>query len=175
MDFSFDCHQDPHKLHVGCEAPRAYFIPYQNDAAARNDNRGSSTFFTSLCGEWDFRYYPSVHAVEDFTLPTFSREGFDKMPVPRNWQTMLGRGYDVPNYTNQRYPFTFDPPFLPNDIPCGLYMRELFVSEELLGSKRLYLNFEGVDSCFYLFVNGRFAAYSQVSHMTSEIMGHLEK
>ena len=48
-------------------------------------------------------------------------------------------------------------------------MRELFVANELLESKRLYLNFEGVDSCFYLFVNGRFAAYSQVSHMTSEI------
>ncbi len=169
MDFSFDCHQDPHKLHIGCEAPRAYFIPYQNDAAARTDNRGGSSFFTSLCGEWDFRYYPSVHAVEDFTVPNFSREGFDKMQVPRSWQTVLGRGYDVPNYTNQRYPFPFDPPYLPNDIPCGLYMREMFVREELIASKRLYLNFEGVDSCFYLFVNGKFAAYSQVSHMTSEV------
>lgn len=169
MDFSFNCHEDHHKLHVNCEAPRAYFVPFESDEAARGDNRAESAFFTSLCGEWDFRFYPSVHAVEDFRLPDFSRAGFDKMAVPRSWQTVLGRGYDVPNYTNQRYPFPFDPPHLPSDIPCGLYMREVYIAEELLREKRLYLNFEGVDSCFYLFVNGKFAAYSQVSHMTSEI------
>ncbi len=169
MDFSFDCHQDPRKLHVGCEPPRAYFIPYESDETARRENRGGSAFFTSLCGDWDFRYYPSLALLEDFTRQEFSRADMDKMPVPRSWQTVLGRGYDAPNYTNVRYPFPFDPPFVPDDNPCGLYMRDFYIAQSTLRTKRIYLNFEGVDSCFYLFVNNRFAAYSQVSHMTSEI------
>ena len=168
MNFTFDAHQDQKKLHVGCEAPRAYFIPFESDAKALGDNRGESAFFTSLCGDWDFRFYNSLHDLEDFTLPEFQRDGMDKMPVPRSWQTKLGRGYDTPNYTNVNYPYTFDPPFVPDDNPCGLYMREVFVSEQLLATKRLYLNFEGVDSCFYLFINNKYVGYSQVSHMTSE-------
>ncbi len=168
MNFSFDAHQDPKKLHIGCEAPRAYFIPFESDAKAARDNRADSAFFTSLCGDWDFRFYNSLHDLEDFTLPDFSRDGMDKMPVPRSWQTVLGRGYDTPNYLNSRYPFPFDPPFVPDDNPCGLYLREVFVKGETLSEKRLYLNFEGVDSCFYLFVNNRYVGYSQVSHMTSE-------
>ncbi len=168
MNFSFDAHEDPKKLHVGCEAPRAYFIPFESDCKAKRDNRADSAFFTSLCGDWDFRFYRSLNDLEDFTLPIFSREGMDKMPVPRSWQTMLGRGYDTPNYTNVNYPYTFDPPFVPDDNPCGLYLREVFVPAETLAAKRLYLNFEGVDSCFYLFVNNRYVGYSQVSHMTSE-------
>ncbi len=169
MDFSFDLHQNQKKLHVGCEKPRAYFVPYESDAAALADMRGKSAYFTSLCGDWDFYYYDSLNDLEDFTLPDFPRDGMEKMPVPRSWQTKLDRGYDTPNYTNVRYPFTFDPPFVPDDNPCGLYLRDFEMPAATLAQKRIYLNFEGVDSCFYLFVNGKFAAYSQVSHMTSEI------
>ncbi|MBQ9098932.1 MAG: DUF4981 domain-containing protein [Clostridia bacterium] len=169
MNFSFDLHQNQKKLHVGCEAPRAYFIPYHSDAAALGDLRGTSAFFTSLCGDWDFFYYDSLSQLEDFTLPDFPRDGMEKMPVPRSWQTKLDRGYDTPNYTNVRYPFPFDPPFVPDDNPCGLYVRDFEMPAATLQSKRIYLNFEGVDSCFYLFVNHKFVAYSQVSHMTSEI------
>ncbi|MBP3395876.1 MAG: DUF4981 domain-containing protein [Clostridia bacterium] len=168
MDFDFCYHQTPATLHVGCEAPRAYFIPFESAAASRRA-RGQSAFFTSLCGEWDFRHYPSLSAVEDFRLPAFPRAEMETIPVPRSWQTMLSRGYDTPNYTNVRYPFPFDPPFVPDDNPCGLYMKDVEIPAALLAKKRVYLNFEGVDSCFYLFVNGEFAAYSQVSHMTSEI------
>jgi len=169
MNFSFDCHQNPKKLHIGCEVPRSYFVPYESDSKALSDLRGRSAFFTSLCGDWDFFYYDSLQDLEDFTLPTFPREAMEKMPVPRSWQTKLDRGYDTPNYTNVRYPFTFDPPFVPDDTPCGLYLRDFEMPAATLAAKRVYLNFEGVDSCFYLFVNGKFAAYSQVSHMTSEI------
>ena len=58
---------------------------------------------------------------------------------------------------------------MPVDNPCGLYVRTLWLSEKELAQKSVYIHFEGVDSCFYLFVNDRFAAYSQVSHMTSEM------
>ncbi|MBQ2757589.1 MAG: glycoside hydrolase family 2, partial [Clostridia bacterium] len=168
MNFNFDCHQDPHKLHIGTEAPRAYFVPYESDERALGDNRGASSYFTSLCGDWDFKFYPSLALLEDFTAADFARDTMDKIPVPRSWQTMLGRGYDTPNYTNVNYPFPFQPPFVPDDNPCGLYVRDLTVDEGVLADKRLYLNFEGVDSCFYLFINNAFVGYSQVSHMTSE-------
>ena len=162
-------HKSLEHLHVGCEKPRAYFIPYQSDAAAATYNRCASNRFYSLCGEWSFRYYASVNDVEDFTAPEWSAEGADRLNVPMSWQYALGRGYDVPHYTNVRYPFPVDPPFVPNDNPCGLYERVFEIDAETLAGKDIKLVFEGVDSCFYVYINNRFAAYSQVSHMTSEI------
>jgi len=168
MVFQYDHHKSLDVLHVGCEAPRAYFIPYGSEAAAKRDNRGESENFISLCGDWDFQYYPSIAEAPDFLAEGFTTEGFDKLTVPRSWQTVHGRGYDTPNYVNVLYPFPVDPPHVPTVNPCGLYVRELFVEQDLL-EKEIYINFEGVDSCFYLFVNDKFAGYSQVSHATSEI------
>ncbi len=161
---NMNLHQDPSVLHVGCEQPRAYFIPYHNEAVALSGNRDASHFFQNLCGDWNFSFYPSASALpEDFLI----RPSTDKMPVPRSWQTMMERGYDSPNYVNVLYPIPFDPPYVPDQNPCGLYTRTVRIHEKML-EKSIYLNFEGVDSCFYLFINGEFAGYSQVSHMTSE-------
>jgi len=159
--------EDPSTLHVGCEAPRTYFVPYESEAAAASDNRASSRYFKSLCGEWNFRWYPRLSAVCDFTAPGFTTEGMDKLTVPMNWQVALDRGYDVPNYTNVNYPYPVDPPFVPDNNPCGLYIRDFTVPAHA-ADKRVYMNFEGVDSCFYLWINDAFVGYSQVSHMTSE-------
>ncbi|MBQ8207370.1 MAG: DUF4981 domain-containing protein [Clostridia bacterium] len=169
MNFNFDYHKSLRDLHVGCEAPRAYYIPYQNETAAIKDDRTQSANFISLCGDWDFRYYPSVSEINDFCAEDFCIKDFDKLTVPMSWQVKYERGYDTPNYTNANYPFPINPPHVPNENPCGLYVRSFNVTEKMLKEKTLYLNFEGVDSCFYLFVNDKFAAYSQVSHMTSEI------
>ncbi len=166
--FDLNYHTSHAHLHVNCEKPRAYFIPYENEKAALADRRAQSKFLVSLCGEWDFRFYSLPSQIEDFTAEGFSTDGFDKIDVPRSWQTVLGKGYDVPQYTNHEYPFPFDPPHVPADNPCGLYSRDVYLGKEFL-SKRIYINFEGVDSCFYLYVNGHFAGYSQVSHCTSEI------
>ena len=164
-----DYHKMLDTLHVGCEAPHAYFIPYHTREAADGDRRGASAFFKSLCGEWSFRFYPSVGEVEDFLDGGFDRAAMETLTVPKNWQMELGRGYDVPQYTNINYPYPVDPPHVPDENPCGLYMRDFYMTAAQLEGKVAYLNFEGVDSCFYLWVNGTFAAYSQVSHMTSEI------
>ncbi len=169
MKFNYDYHRRTDKLHIGCEEPRAYFIPYQSEASAMSDNRAKSESFVSLCGDWDFRYYPTVNDIDDFTAEGFDRSSMEKLAVPMSWQFALGRGYDTPHYTNFNYPFPADPPHIPDDIPCGLYVRDISVPEKVLSNKKVYLNFEGVDSCFYLFVNDRFVAYSQVSHMTTEI------
>ena len=166
---NFLYHESLAHLHVGCVAPHAYFIPYQSDAAADTCNRASSDRFESLCGEWSFHYYPSLCDVPDFTTAAWTGEGAERLDVPMSWQLALGRGYDVPQYTNINYPIPVDPPHVPVDNPCGLYERTFFVDGEELAAREFRMVFEGVDSCFYLFVNGEFAAYSQVSHMTSEI------
>ncbi len=169
MNFNFDYHKTLSSLHVGCEAPRAYFIAYENIEKAIKDDRTQSENFISLCGDWFFRYYPSLSQLEDFSSGKFDYFKFDKLTVPMSWQVKYERGYDCPNYKNIEYPFPIMPPHVPNENPCGLYIRSFNITEEMLKKKSLYLNFEDVDSCFYLFVNDRFAAYSQVSHMTSEI------
>jgi len=137
-------------------------------AKALTDNRFKSDRFFSLCGDWDFKFYSSINDIDDFTMPEFDRSTTEKITVPMSWQADLEKGYDTPNYTNINYPFPIDPPHVPNDIPCGLYIRDFFIDKDNL-NKEIFINFEGVDSCFYLFVNNKFAAYSQVSHMTSEI------
>lgn len=156
-------HQSTETLHIGCEKPRAYFVPFPCGCASKHAERGESAFFKSLCGEWSFKFFKSVNDVCDL-----STEGSDKLTVPMSWQMALGRGYDVPNYTNVNYPIPYDPPFVPDENPCGLYSRKFTVPAAMTG-KKIYLNFEGVDSAFYVWVNDEFAAYSQVSHMTSEI------
>ena len=158
-------HKSTEVLHFGCEAPRAYFIPAETKEKAADLNRAASKYFKSLCGDWDFRFYNSVADLVDPETIT----DFEKLTVPMNWQVMTEHGYDVPNYTNVNYPYPVDPPHVPDENPCGVYSRDFTIPAALLDSKEIFIDFEGVDSCFYLYINGKFAAYSQVSHMTSEI------
>ena len=161
-------HQDPSTLHVGCEAPRAYFIPYQSERVALKGDRNASDYLVNLCGDWDFTFYKSLRDLpNDFTDEALVSD-CQKLNVPRSWQTMLNRDYDTPNYVNVNYPIPVDPPFVPDENPCGLYSRTFYIHPAML-EKAVYINFEGVDSCFYLYINGQFAGYSQVSHMTSEL------
>ncbi|MBQ8817626.1 MAG: DUF4981 domain-containing protein [Clostridia bacterium] len=164
--FDKSYHRELKYLHVGCEKPHAYFIPFHSADAARTGDRAISEFFVSLCGEWDFKYYRSVSDIDDIDGVEFS----ERLSVPFNWQMALDRDYDKPHYTNHNYPFPVDPPHLPDDIPCGLYRRTFEVSEKTLREKSVRLIFEGVDSCFYLYINGKFVGYSQVSHSTSEFI-----
>lgn len=166
MSFKLKYHTSLDCLHVNCEKPRAYFVPYHSESTALEDNRSKSYNFISLCGDWDFNYYPSLAKVCEEGL--LACEEYGKIMVPRSWQSDLGKGYDTPNYLNVRYPIPTDPPHVPADNPCGLYRREILIHKDML-KKQIYINFEGVDSCFYLYINDRFVAYSQVSHMTSEI------
>lgn len=162
-------HRSLSTLHVGCVDPHAYLIPYQSAEAAKTGDRAKSDRFVSLCGEWNFRYFPSERELGDFLAPDADAGEWDRLTVPMSWQFCTDRDYDKPQYTNLRYPFPADPPHLPAEIPCGLYERTFDVDARALETYDIRLHFEGVDSCFYLYINGRFAAYSQVSHMTSEI------
>ena len=161
-------HKSLSNLHVGCEKPRAYFIPFSSEMSAINDNREKSRYFTSLNGTWRFKYFDSFEDVGDKHLSeALSMANMDEIIVPMNWQMMTTRKYDKPQYSNLKYPFPIDPPYTPDENPCGLYAREFVLSENICG-RELFLNFEGVDSAFYVFVNDNFIGYSQVSHCTSE-------
>ncbi|MGM9680288.1 MAG: glycoside hydrolase family 2 TIM barrel-domain containing protein, partial [Eubacteriales bacterium] len=164
---TFACHKSLEVLHQNCEKPHAYFIPYHSPESAVRGNRSESRFFQSLCGRWNFLYFPTPDQIPEFDREDFTAD-YEKMTVPMNWQNALGRGYDVPNYTNVNYPYPCDPPHVPDANPSALYQRTFRISEDRLTDKEIYLTFEGVDSCFYLFLNNRYVGYSQVSHMTSE-------
>ncbi len=161
-----DYHKSMSDMHIGCEEPRAYFIPYSTSEEAKDGIRDASPFFKTLNGAWDFKFYESVNDVPD---PRCSDIAFtEKLDVPMNWQHAIGRRYDRIQYTNSAYPFPLDPPYIPEKNPAGLYKRSFNLTDENIHGKDIIINFEGVDSCFYLFINNEFAGYSQVSHMTSE-------
>ncbi len=152
--------EDPQTLHVNTTPHHAYFIPFSSTESAVKKTREFSPYFTLLNGEWDFAYFESyTHLPQDFLPISFT----DKIPVPSNWQN---HGYDNHQYTNVNYPFPFEPPYVPIENPCGLYHRIFNV--EINAGKRYLLNFEGVDSCLFVYVNHQFAGYSQISHCTSE-------
>ena len=152
-------------LHENTMPARAYYIP----ASKRMDNlvehREESDRMQLLNGTWKFQYFNSIYDIQDsFFEKDYDTEHFDVIQVPSVWQMA---GYDVHQYTNIRYPFPFDPPYVPQDIPCGAYVHTFDYSRDEKAS-RAFLNFEGVDSCFYVWINGSYVGYSQVSHMTSE-------
>ena len=155
-------HEDPQILHVGTCPIRSYYLPFADE---EESHTGVSSRVFSLDGEWAFRYFESFgQAVDPEEGLCFDEEEMGSIPVPSCWEN---HGYGRHMYTNVRYPFPVDPPFVPDENPCGLYVRH-FELEEKDQEARWFLNFEGVDSCFYLWVNGEFAGYSQVSHATSE-------
>ena len=152
-------------LHENTMPARAYYIP----ASKRMDNlvehREESDRMQLLNGTWKFQYFTSIYNIKDsFFEKNYDTENFDEIRVPSVWQMA---GYDTHQYTNIRYPFPFDPPYVPQDIPCGAYVHNFEYSRDEKASKA-FLNFEGVDSCFYVWINGSYVGYSQVSHMTSE-------
>jgi len=161
-----DYHKSTEVLHLGCEKPRAYFIPYESESSALADVRDASPYFKTLIGTWRFKYFSSVDDIENPLAVTFGEK--DTIEVPMNWQNIIGRGFDVPHYTNIAYPFEPNPPHVPKENPTAVYSRDFTVTEEELCNRDVFLTFEGVDSCFYLYVNGNFVGYSQVSHATSE-------
>ncbi len=152
-------------LHENTMPARAYYIPASVQMDTSAGNREVSDRIQMLGGRWYFRYYRSVHDLkETFYVPDHDISGYDRISVPGVWQM---EGYDAHQYTNIRYPFPFDPPYVPHDNPCGAYVYTFDYHEDA-AAPMAYLNFEGVDSCFYVWLNGFYVGYSQVSHATSE-------
>lgn len=140
---------------------RAFYIPYQlKESAYRLETRYQTNNVTLLNGNWYFKYFNSI---EDY-LSSLEIDKSQIIPVPSVWNI---HGYDQIQYLNTQYPIPFDPPYVPKSNPCGRYIRSFEVTEYDEKSD-YHLNFEGVDSAFYLWINNQFVGYSQISHSISE-------
>lgn len=158
-------YENLHILHENTMPVRNYYIPAEKAYSTSLDARDHSDRVQFLNGTWKFRYYDSIYKLQDeFYSEGYDVSGFDDIPVPSVWQM---HGYDYHQYTNVRYPFAFDPPYVPKDNPCGAYVTD-FIYDQNEEAPLAHLNFEGVDSCFYVWLNGIYVGYSQVSHSTSE-------
>ena len=151
-------YENPNMLQENCEPQRSYYIPYDTLEKALAGKKEASDYYKCLNGEWQFRYFErEIDVPKDIS-------GWDTVQVPSNWQM---QGYDRPGYTNFNYPFPVDPPYVPDDNPCGMYSLAFDLPAGWEG-RETYIVFEGVNSCFYLYVNGEYVGFSQVSHMQSE-------
>lgn len=158
-------YEDLKILHENTLPARAYYIPASKKMDGLMEHREASDRMQLLNGNWKFKYFESIYDVRDAFYETdYDLQGFDEIPVPGLWQMA---GYDTHQYTNIRYPFPFDPPYVPQDIPCGAYVHRFDYHKDL-DAPKAYLNFEGVDSCYYLWLNGEYVGYDQVSHATGE-------
>ncbi len=137
-------YENPSKTSENRLPQRAYYIP------------SGKSEYRLLNGIWRFRYFSS-----DLDVPE-TIDTWDTIPVPSCWQT---EGYDTPNYTNTNYPYPYDPPYVPDENPCGIYERE-FELEEVWG--QVYLVLEGVSSCAFVQVNGQPVGFTQGSHLQAE-------
>jgi len=151
-------YEDLERISVNREPSRAHYIPYDTLDKALKGIKEESEYYSCLNGTWDFTYYESD-----------KDENTDKckkgtIKVPGCWQT---QGYGYPWYLNGCYPFPTDPPYISTDNPLGIYERSFKISDKW-SKRRTYIVFEGVASCFELYVNGNFVGFSSGSHMTSE-------
>ena len=152
-------------LHENTMPNRCYYSPASKIMHTLVHNRKESDRFQLLNDRWNFRYYSSIYELQEkFYEKDFIGEEYELVTVPGMWQNY---GFDKHQYTNIKYPFPFDPPYVPHDNPCGTYTYD-FEYKKCKDAPKAYLNFEGVDSCFYVWVNGEYVGYSQVSHSTSE-------
>lgn len=158
-------HQNLEIPRVNTMPDRAFYIPCPADRNTAEKEDNPSVIL--LNGMWDFRFYTSAAEADPF----WKKKAEDKdggqqsaqIPVPANWQF---HGYEVPVYENIDYLIPYLPPFVPKENPCGCYHREFHISKK--EGERFFLNMEGADSCHYVYINGIFAGYSQVSHSTAE-------
>ncbi|GCE45351.1 beta-galactosidase/evolved beta-galactosidase subunit alpha [Thermosporothrix hazakensis] len=144
---------------------RAYFIPYQDERTALTYDRGASSSIRLLNGMWKFHYADAPeHAPAGFFAANFDVAAWDEIAVPGCWQL---QGYGRPHYTNVVYPFPVDPPHVPTENPTGSYRRTFTIPASWQG-QQIRLRFEGVDSAFHVWVNGKEVGYSQGSRLPSE-------
>lgn len=151
-------YEDLTKISENRSPARSHYIPYESIEKALKGDKNDSAYYTLLNGVWDFRYF------EREVDATLEADAWDELEVPSCWQL---HGYGKPQYTNVNYPYPVDPPYVPDDNPCGIY-RRTFTLDKKNAARDCYIVFEGVSSCLYLYVNGNYVGCSQGSHLPAE-------
>lgn len=167
--------ENPHVVGRNKQPAHVTLLPYADVQTALAGDRQASPYFQLLNGNWKFHFAPTPTgkpdlgaspAPEDFYLPDFDLRGWDTIPVPSNWQV---QGYGIPRYLSADYAFDkSNPPYVQEDTnETGSYLAIFTIPESWQG-RRVFLVFDGVDSAFYLWVNGKQVGYSQDSRLPAE-------
>ncbi|MGE5944772.1 MAG: glycoside hydrolase family 2 TIM barrel-domain containing protein [Flavobacteriales bacterium] len=158
--------ENPEVFSINKEAPRAYFIPYKTEEQVKEDIAKNSPFYTSLNGNWKFNlaHTPSERPFYFFKTD-YDVSDWKDIKVPGNWEL---QGYDVPIYTNVKYPHEKTPPKIQSDYnPVGSYRTQFQVSKDML-DKDVFLHFGAVSSAMYVWINGEKVGYSEDSKTPAE-------
>lgn len=162
--------QDIQTVSVNRESPRTAFMTYDSRQSALSGKYENSNFYKLLNGTWKFYYSDShrnlpVDAVQEVA----DMKGWNDIQVPGNWEV---QGYGVPIYTNHGYEFKAlnpQPPQLPEDIPVGIYRREITVPQDWM-SRDIYLHIAGAKSGVYVYLNGQEVGYNEDSKNPAEFL-----
>ncbi len=158
--------ENPQLVAVNRFPAHATGLPFPDEASALSRDPGRTPWRVDLDGNWKFHYAPNPDTLpEGFFAEDFDAAAWDEIEVPGNW--ML-QGYDKPIYCNVRMPIPNTPPFVPQeDNPTGLYRREFDLPADWQG-RRVILFFGGVESAFYVWVNGQKVGFSKDSRLPAE-------
>lgn len=157
--------ENPKLVHKNREKPHAQLVPFESKDSALTGDRTASPFLRLLNGQWRFNLLDRPeHTPEGFESPGYDDSAWDEIRVPGNWQV---QGHGNPHYTNADYPFPADPPYVPDENPTGCYRRTFTVPSGWKGRQH-FLLFEGVDSCFDVWVNGKHVGLSKGSRVQAE-------
>ncbi len=160
--------ENPEVVGINKVAPHANYTPFDNVSDALNKTRYESEFVKLLNGKWRFNWVikPDERPM-DFYKADFNSESWDLIDVPSNWEM---KGYGVPIYTDVNYPFPNNEPFIPHDYnPVGSYITTFTVPKNWKG-REIFIQFGGVRSAMYLWINGKKVGYSQDSKTPAEFL-----
>lgn len=170
IDGYTEWHSNPEITEVNKLAQHATLMPYGSFEQAVKADRYSSSCCEILNGKWKFKLFKNyADKPSDFCLLSFNSDDWDTVNVPCSWQM---QGYDQAFYCNVRYPWEnaedVCPPYAPTEYnPVGCYLKNFNVNGNML-KKRVVICFEGVESAFYLYINGKCIGYSESTFHRSE-------
>ena len=153
---------------VNTEPPHNTLMPFES---VETSLKGAehSPYYQSLNGDWKFKWVKKpMDRPRDFYKPDYDVNAWDTIDVPSIWQM---RGYDIPIYSNIKYPYSIRKKSIPsidyNNNPVGSYRRTFDIPKEWKG-REIFINFDGVDSAFYVWINGEMVGYHQDSMTPAE-------
>ncbi len=151
---------------INTEPAHATFTPFMDESSALQSENSTSGLKMPLNGDWDFFLAKNMEeAPLDFFKKEYDRTSWKKIPVPSDWQFHTD---DFPLYTNIVYPYPVDPPNVPHDYnPVGSYYRT-FETPKDWENNQVFIHFAGVNSAFYLWINGKKVGYSEGSKTPAE-------